>query len=185
LLFAFTLTVPAFAHKPETCADSADLYSTDHLSIRVKLDAVKATDAWAEKEALKNLTKVLDLDWTIDNDPATCNVSLAYFREDSLRLAYVVQPRTAEFDGTIHINTNRHISSITMAEILEHETLHLLGLQHNRDPYSLMYWKMDSGETVWGLGLDAFDLQRLSKMHALRQTSSQRVMVPTESRNSS
>ncbi len=109
------------------------------------------------------------MDWTIDNDPATCNVSLAYFRENSLRLAYVVQPRTAEFDGTIHINTNRHISGITMAEILEHETLHLLGLQHNRDPYSIMFWKMDSGETVWGLSLDHFDVERLGKMHTLRQ----------------
>jgi hypothetical protein len=161
---------PAFAHKAETCHASADLLNTAHLSIRVKLNQVRATDAWAMREALKYWSTILDLDYQTDNDPATCNLEILYTTEDSDRIAYTIMPHANGFDGAIHINTLYRTSASRLAEValLIHEIGHVFGLGHNLDPNSVMNYRDESTSGAAGK-LTAVDIVRVSRMHALKQ----------------
>lgn len=172
LIWLLTAAIPSFARsrKPKVCQASADLLSQEHLTIRAKLDQVSAVDGWALQEALKYWAGVLDLDWKQDNDLNTCNLELLYTTEQTARIAYTIMPHAIGFDGAIYLNTTYRTPANRLAEValLIHELGHVFGLVHNPDLNSVMNYRNESASGAAGR-LTAADIERVGRMHALRQ----------------
>jgi hypothetical protein len=91
------------------------------------------------KEALEYWSTVLDMDFTVDNNPETCNLEVLTVDEDSNRLAYTIMPHSEGFEETVKINIRENVQPTALLTILIHELWHIFRLCHTRDRLSAIY----------------------------------------------
>jgi hypothetical protein len=179
VLVALIALSPAFGrtHRVNPCGAYADLLSTGHISVRVKLDTVARGDQWAIKEALAYWSTVLDLDVTVDNNLDTCNLEVVYGSGSTGPLASTIMPHYDGYDGTIRINTFNRVRPAALVAVLIHEIGHLMGLCHTRDRLSIMYYLVDTSQSVNSTRLAPADIEMAGRFHALRNQATSGILI--------
>jgi hypothetical protein len=170
---------PAFGrtHTVNPCGAYADLLYTGHISVRVKLDTVARGDQWAIKEALAYWSTILDLDFTVDNSPDTCNLEVVYGSRSTGPLASTIMPHYDGYDGTIRINAFSRVRPAALVAVLIHEIGHLMGLCHTRDKLSIMYYLVDISQSVNSTRLAPADIEMAGRFHALRNQATSGILI--------
>jgi hypothetical protein len=170
---------PAFGrtHTVNPCGAYADLLYTGHISVRVKLDTVARGDQWAIKEALAYWSTILDLDFTVDNSPDTCNLEVVYGSRSTGPLASTIMPHYDGYDGTIRINAFNRVRPAALVAVLIHEIGHLMGLCHTRDRLSIMYYLVDTSQSVNSTRLAPADIEMAGRFHALRNQATSGILI--------
>ena len=118
----------------------------------------RAMDSWA---------KILDLDWHED-DTQSCSIQLFDGDHELFQPAVIAArsqlPDRDDFQGWIAFNPAQTLDESDYYRISVHEIGHMLGLQHNSNATSVMYFlDLDGAEC-----LDPTDLAALAKHHKLR-----------------
>ncbi len=118
------------------------------------------------KNALNFWTRIIDLEWHRD-ESSSCAIQLVEGTPAILRgvaIARAQFPEAKNFQGLIAFDTQLPLSKKEMYLIAVHEIGHMLGLRHNRNTHSVMYYFNLEGPEV----LDLTDLRHLSFHHRLR-----------------
>lgn len=149
-------------HPAMACQNAAVLQSPFHLELGVRFsthdprlvqEATRALDRWSE---------IADMSWHQDNSN-NCSIEI---KDGAFTVADEIAEAKAK-DGSI---TFANASELTANELFAtafHEIGHLLGLQHNPSPHSVMYWIDIRGDEV----LDGADMRALAAKHAVRKDS--------------
>jgi hypothetical protein len=121
------------------------------------------------RRAMNFWAAVLDMAWHERNTPQ-CSIqvidgSSALFTDDTMAARSQFTDRT-NFHGWIAFNPKCRLTSTEMYLAAIHEVGHMLGLEHNPNPRSIMYF-LDPDEPPT---LDNRDLASLGKRHKLRNS---------------
>lgn len=154
------------------CNHHADLLSREHVDLGVKLSTANAILARQFARAMDFWAGVLDLDWhevnsddcsiqLIDGSPQLFNID----GECTCVAARAQFPDRPDFQGWIAFNPEMNSTVREMFRDSVHEIGHLLGLPHNPDSSSVMFFS-DFGQDV---SLDEADLEALAARHKLRK----------------
>lgn len=167
LLFFGLVTVCALdaataAQSAPICGRHSELQKHGHLSIGVRFDTGNRQLHKQFARAMNFWQTILDMDWHVDNNPATCVIevieSKVGFAADDIAMAY---PDT----GVIAFTPAFEWSDKGRREVAFHEVAHLMGLAHNPNDLSVM-GPYQGDESI--LFLDSHDIAALSRLHALR-----------------
>ena len=149
------------------CDRHPDLLSREHTDLGVRISTsskplarqfARAMDFWAE---------ILDIDWHEVTSQA-CSIEVVDGTADLFNSATIaaraqILDRSA-FQGWIAFNPGSRLTGHDLFVISVHEIGHLLGLPHNPNGSSVMFFfKLDDS-----LSLDAADLAALAARHKLR-----------------
>jgi len=162
---------PNWGGKYSPCNRHSDLLNRDHMDLAVKLSTSNAALAQQFERALDFWTGVLDLDWH-EVDSEDCSVQLVDGTPeifDSVSRCGCLTARSQfpdrpAFQGWIAFNPRLKFSREEMFLDAVHEIGHLLGLSHNPDSLSVMYFF----ELEKSVSLDSVDLDALAARHKLR-----------------
>jgi hypothetical protein len=150
------------------CANFADLRKPFLRTIGVKIDAA---EPWADgfRRALRFWNTVLAANLHEETDLSVCSVRIIDGAPDILDHAVAARSQLTDwagFSGKIAVNQVA-ASEMNSAEIYAtavHEIGHILGLKHNANIHSVMYFlDVDSTDV-----LDGKDILDLSRRHELR-----------------
>jgi hypothetical protein len=165
--FAETST-PNWTGTYAPCNRHSDLLSTGHLDLGVRISTSNSALVHEFKHAMDFWTSVLDLEWhNVDSDD--CAIQLldgtpALFNWCACTSARSQLPDRSGFQGWIAFNPQVKLSKQEMFLDSVHEIGHLLGLNHNPNESSIMFfYGLEKFE--W---LEPYDLSALSVKHALR-----------------
>lgn len=150
------------------CNRHADLLSSQHVDLGVRILTSNPMLAEQFARAMEFWSGVLDIDWheessddcaiqVVDGTPSLFDFCLCLS-------ARAQSPDQPAFQGWVAFNPRMKLSREEMYLDSVHEIGHLLGLQHNPNDSSVMFY--------FGLGkmvsLDAHDLRSLASRHQLR-----------------
>jgi len=143
-------------------------------NIGVKIDAA---EPWAGgfRRALAFWNGVLMADFHEEADLGGCSIRIVNGGSGLLNHAVVARSQItawSNFRGKICVSAAaaKELNRAEIYGIAVHELGHVLGLKHNADIHSVMYFLNVDGSEV----LDSEDLLELSRKHALRSTQMQR-----------
>lgn len=145
------------------CENAAALRWSRHLQLGVRFSTHDPRIVEQMSRALDRWSEITDMSWHRD-DGQTCSIDIEdgkFIGEDEIAEARAQ-------DGSV---TFASVGELTAEEVFIaafHEIGHLLGLQHNPSPRSVMYWIDIRGDEV----LDGSDMRALATMHLLRADSS-------------
>jgi len=127
-----------------------------------------AMDFWAS---------VLDMRWH-EVDTTRCSIQVvdgspSLFRNDTVAARSQLLDRTL-FHGWIAFNPKCRLSGIDIYLTAIHEVGHMLGLQHNPNPKSIMYFLNPEDPPL----LDETDLASLARWHKVRTSSAAQAWIP-------
>ena len=153
------------------CNQHAELASRKHISFGVKIATSNPVLAQEFARAMDFWTGVLDADWhqvdsqdcaieVVDGTPELFDVAGGC----ACVVARSQLPDRAGFEGWIAFNPRAKLSAYEMFMTAVHEIGHLLGLPHNPNEASVMYFFSYENSAV----LDAADLASLAAGHNLR-----------------
>ena len=152
------------------CNRHFELTRTGHLDLGVRLATANPSLAKEFRRAMNFWASIVDLDWHED-DTENCSIQLVDGSRELFRSAAIAArsqlPDRLDFQGWIAFNPAKTLSETELYRIAAHEIGHTLGLHHNSNAMSVMYFF-----DVDGLGwLDATDLAALAIRHKLRITT--------------
>ena len=149
------------------CDQHAELQRWGHTELGVRLSSANVTLNKQFARAIEFWSQVVDFDWHEENSNA-CAIQLvdgAKSLFDTPGVAARAQnPDKPGFEGWIAFNPAERLTEHEMFIISVHEIGHLLGLEHNPDAASVMYF-FDLDDLAC---LDAADLSALAARHTLR-----------------
>lgn len=154
----------------EPCVQSSELRKHDHMDLGVWLNTSNPSLATEFRHAMDFWAAVLDMTWH-ETNTTPCSIQVidggsALFTNETMAARSQFADR-ANFHGWIAFNPRCRLSVGEMYLASIHELGHMLGLEHNPNPKSIMYF-MDPEEPPM---LDSRDLGYLSKRHRLRKNS--------------
>jgi hypothetical protein len=164
-----TAAVPAnWTGHYAACDHHNDLLSRRYVDLGVRFSTTNPALTEEFKRALNFWSGVLDLDWHEVNSEA-CAVQLvdgsaSLFNFCACLSAKAQLPDRPGFQGWIAFNPRMKLTRQQMFVDSVHEIGHLLGLAHNPDDNSVMFY-FGTDRTV---SLDATDLDALAARHQLR-----------------
>ena len=158
---------PNWSGKYPPCNRPSDLLSREHVDLGVRISTSNPALARQFARAMEFWAQVVDLDWR-RVDSQDCSIELVDGTPelfDTVGMAARAQfPDRPGFEGWIAFNPGARLTEHEMFVISVHEIGHLLGLPHNPDGSSVMYFlELDQLAT-----LDAADLSALAYRHKLR-----------------
>ncbi len=153
-----------------SCAKYNDLRNFSLGDIGVRIDAA---EPWADgfRRALSFWNSVLAANFHEETNLDVCAVRIVDGRPDILEAGIVARsqlPYWTGFSGKIAVSSAsaNEMSSAEIYAAAVHELGHTLGLRHNGNVHSVMYFlDVEGGEM-----LDSNDLSNLRGLHELRQT---------------
>ena len=162
------------------CAKYNDLRKFSLGAIGVRIDA---SEPWADgfQRALKFWNLVLAANFHEERDLNVCAVRIINGKPDLLTGAIVARsqvPDWSGFRGKIAVNSAaaKHLSREEIYGAAVHELGHMLGLKHNANIHSVMYFLDVEGTEA----LDSKDVSNLSKCHELRRAMFSKTFVPIQ-----
>lgn len=144
------------------CQNSAILRSRHHLEIGVRFSTQNVRIIQQASRALDRWSEIADLAWHRE-DTDGCAIDI---REGKFTAQIEIAEATAA-NGAITFGPVGDLSAQELFITAFHEIGHLLGLQHNPSPLSVMYWIDIRGDER----LDRADMRALAAIHALRHGS--------------
>lgn len=156
------------------CANYDKLRNAVLGNIGVKIDVA---GSWADgfRRALAFWNSVLLANFHEEADLGDCSIRIVNGASGLLNHAVVARSQItawSNFRGKICVSAAaaKELNRAEIYGIAVHELGHMLGLKHNADIHSVMYFLNVDGSEV----LDSEDLLDLSRKHALRSTQMQR-----------
>lgn len=149
------------------CDGHPDLLSHEHTDLGVRISTSNETLARQFVRAMQFWADVLDIDWH-EVDTQACSIEVVDGTSelfDSAAIAARAQsPDRSAFQGWIAFNPASRLTAHEFFVVSVHEIGHLLGLAHNPNGSSVMFFlKLDNS-----VSLDAADLTALAARHKLR-----------------
>ena len=164
-----------------SCAKYDDLRNFSLGDIGVRIDAAAP---WADgfRRALSFWNSVLAANFHEETDLNVCAVRIVDGGPDIFEAGIVARsqlPYWTGFRGKIAVSSvaGNEMSSAEVYAAAVHELGHTLGLRHNANVHSLMYFLDIEG----GEGLDSNDLSDLRSLHEVRQALSSKKFLPIQS----
>lgn len=147
------------------------------MDIGVWLNTSNMALAGEFRRAMNFWTGVLDMSWHEENT-RNCSIQVvdgspALFGGGKLIAARSQLTNRANFHGWIAFNPDSYLNRSEMYLTAIHEIGHMLGLQHNPNAKSIMYFF----DLDWREALDERDLACLAAQHKLRISSTARAVV--------
>ena len=155
----------------EPCNRRSELLKFDHMNLGVRLSTSNPVLAGEFKRAMAFWASIVDMSWYEDSS-SSCALQLVDGTPDILKDATVARSQFTEwsnFQGWIAFDPRAPLTKTEMYLTSVHEIGHLLGLKHNSNPNSVMYY-LDLREREL---LDVSDLAALAAHHKLRLVSIQ------------
>lgn len=172
ILFAYhpTLIAQALSNwtaNTDPCQQSTELAKHDHMEIAVWMNSSNAALVIRFSHALDFWADILDMTWHIRND-STCSIQIVD-GDKSLFSSDVIAARSQFIDkklfqGSIAFNPRCRMNTVDIYVTAIHEIGHVLGLRHNPNPNSVMYFL----NPEYPPSLDKSDLASLVKHHKVR-----------------
>lgn len=174
LLALFAVSLSAAVATPSNwtgryapCGGHDKLLSHNHIDLGVRVSSANPVLDRAFLRAMDFWAGVIDMNWhqVSSEDCAIELVDGAKSLFDTPGVAARSQyPDRADFEGWVAFNPASKLTEQQMFVISVHEIGHLLGLPHNPNGSSVMYF-FTLDESVW---LDSADLKALAARHKLR-----------------
>jgi len=151
------------------CSQHSELLKRVPKTLGVRFTGVTPDTVNAFERALDFWAGILDMEWHSD-DTRTCAIHIfsgpaELFRSAELARAHV--PDRPAFRGLIAVNPQVDMNASELYLLAVHELGHLLGLRHNPNARSVMYFLCLEGPVL----LDESDLAALALRHQLRTPS--------------
>jgi hypothetical protein len=154
------------------CAHHGDLLSHEHVDLGVRISTSNAVLQREFKRAMDFWLQILDIDWH-EVASEDCSIQLVDGTPDifafdggcSCTAARAQFPGEPDFQGWVAFNPRLASTPGEMFRDSVHEIGHLLGLRHNPDISSVMFFS-DFGQEA---SLDTGDLKALAAKHKLRR----------------
>lgn len=148
------------------CERHSELLRWDSMSLGVKMSTLdrKAEDEF--EAALNFWSKIIDMTWHKD-ETSSCAIQLVEGTHAILTGSVVARsqfPQWDNFQGWIAFDPHAPLTKPEMYAVAVHEIGHLLGLKHNPNPRSVMYYLNLEGQEI----VDQWDLKQLAIHHKLR-----------------
>lgn len=148
------------------CDSHSELLKRDSMRLGVKLSSSNPVVAGEFKRAMNFWSRIIDMSWYEDRT-SSCAVELVDGTPEILKNAVVARAQFAEwqnFEGWVAFDPRAPLTKTEMYLTAIHEIGHMLGLRHNPNPNSVMYYIDLEGTEV----LDSNDLSALALHHRLR-----------------
>lgn len=158
----------------EPCQNRSELLKFEHMEWGVRLSTSNAILAQEFKRAVAFWATVVDMSWHVDPS-SSCAVQLVDGTPEILKDATVARAQFTEwnnFQGWIAFDQKAPLTRSEMFLTSVHEIGHLLGLKHNPNPDSVMYY-LDLRDREL---LDTSDLSALAVHHRLRTAELQKTI---------
>jgi hypothetical protein len=174
----------AAEHQPENwtgdfepCSRRTELLKRSHMDLGVRTSTSNPVLAMEFRRAMEFWAGIVDMSWHAD-ETSLCSIQLvdgtsAILRNETVARSQFVDWRN--FQGWIAFDPAAPLTQQQMYLIAVHEIGHLLGLKHNPNPNSVMYYLDMRKQEV----LDPLDLAALSSRHKLRLSSIQKPLPVT------
>ena len=136
------------------------------MRLGVRLSTSNPVVARAFKRAMDFWARIVDMSWHEDRT-SSCSLELVDGTPAILQNAVVARAQFVEwqnFEGWIAFDPRAPLTKAEMYVTAIHEIGHMLGLRHNPNPKSVMYYIDLEGPEV----LDSYDLISLAARHKLR-----------------
>ena len=155
------------------CLNSAELRKTGHMTVGVRYDISDRVVTEQFQRAFDFWANLLDADFHKEQS-TSCAIAIvdgtdSIILPNSAIIARAQLPDRSNFQGWIAVGpkASTYLSDGEAVAVWIHEIGHLLGLEHNPSPKSVMFWfDVDPSSR-----LDSHDLRAITLRHALRPIS--------------
>ncbi len=161
----------------DPCSRRFELLKHTHMNVGVRLSTSKPALAREFGRAMDFWSSVIDMSW-YEDQTSSCSLQLVDGTSSILINATIARSQFTDwgnFQGWIAFDPNAPLSNSGMYLTAVHEIGHILGLKHNRNRNSVMYY-LDLREREV---LDRSDLAALAAHHKLRVSTRTPIRVPT------
>jgi matrixin len=157
------------------CNQHGELLRRDGMDLGVKFSTSSPELEQQFRQALSFWAEVLDMSWHED-DTSSCSIQLVDGTPEILKRTIVARSQFTDwedFQGWIAFSPTAKLSQNELYLTAVHEIGHMLGLKHNPDARSVMYFLDLEGQEY----LDTTDLALLASRHKLRFGLRKRIPV--------
>ena len=157
------------------CNQHAELLKREAMDLGVKFSTSNPELDQQFRQALSFWSEVLDMAWHED-DSSSCSLQVVDGTPEILKLTIVARSQFTDWDdfqGWIAFNPKVRLNRTELYLTAVHEIGHMLGLKHNPNARSVMYYLDLEGQEY----LDPSDLAFLSSRHKMRSHAGARIPV--------
>lgn len=183
IIWNFVIATSSFADQrtvnwtgPYTaCNQHSELLKRDSMDIGVKFSTSNPGLEQQFRRALAFWSAIVEMRWHEDNTDS-CALQLVDGTSNILKRSIVARSQFTDwgdFQGWIAFNPTAPLSQTELYLTAVHEIGHILGLKHNPNARSVMYYLDLEGPEY----LDASDLALLATRHKLRASAQPRIPV--------
>lgn len=148
------------------CTRHSELLKHGPMSVGVKFSTSNRSIEREFKRAMDFWSSIVDMEWYKD-DTAACSINVVDGTPDILTNSVIARsqfPEWGDFQGWIAFDPRASLSKFEIYVTAVHEIGHMLGLRHNSNASSVMYFLDVDGPEV----VDRNDLLSLVEHHQLR-----------------
>lgn len=158
------------------CGRRSELLKHNHMNVGLRLSTSNRTLGREFRRAMDFWSSVVDMSW-YEDETSSCALQVVDGTSSILTNATIARSQFTDwsnFQGLIAFDPNAPLTRTGMYLTAVHEIGHILGLKHNSNPSSVMYY-LDLREREV---LDRSDLAALASRHKLRVSTRRAIRIP-------